>query len=77
MAPQGLRPLPYRKMARRLKDFGFRPERQRGSHVTFLHPDGRMVNVPHHAREELSKGFVLALIHQAGIDPDEFLAAFR
>lgn len=75
--PLGLRALPYRKVARRLKDLGFVPDGQRGSHVRFSHPDGRFVHVPHHAREELGKGLILAMIHQAGIDPDEFLEAFR
>ena len=75
--PLGLRALPYRKIARRLRDFGFHPAGQKGSHVRFLHADGRVVHVPHHSREDLSKGLILALIHQAGIDPDEFLAVFR
>lgn len=50
MPPKGLRPLPYRKVARRLRDFGFEPLSQEGSHVRFRHPDGRQAIVPRHVR---------------------------
>lgn len=50
MPPKGLRPLPYRKVARRLRDFGFEPVSQEGSHVRFRHPDGRQAIVPRHVR---------------------------
>lgn len=77
MAPLGLRPLPYRKVARRLADFGFRPVSQSGSHVKFRHPDGRQAIVPHHARRELGVGLLRTIVKDSGIDPDEFFAAFR
>jgi predicted RNA binding protein YcfA (HicA-like mRNA interferase family) len=69
--------LPYRKVARRLRDFGFRPASQTGSHVHFVHPDGRHAVVPHHAREDIGRGLLFTIIKDARIDPDDFLAAFR
>lgn len=77
MPPLGLRPLPYRKVARRLADFGFAPVRQVGSHVKFRHADGRQTVVPHHSREEIGRGLLLDVVKEAGIDPEEFFRAFR
>ena len=71
--PKGLRPLPFRRLSRRLAELGFRPVRQVGSHVRFEHIDGRGVTVPFHARQDLDRGFVLRLLRQAEIDADEFL----
>lgn len=69
--------MPFRKVARRLAEFGFVPLRQAGSHVKFGHADGRRISVPHHARRDLHRGLLMEICRQAGIDPDEFFAAFR
>lgn len=74
MTPPGLRPLPYRKVARRLQEFGFVPVSQAGSHVKFRHPDGRRTVVPHHSREDIGRGILASVVKEAGIDLDEFLA---
>ncbi|MEK6975743.1 MAG: type II toxin-antitoxin system HicA family toxin [Candidatus Thermoplasmatota archaeon] len=49
--PGRIGPLPYRKVKRALLRLGFRIDRQVGSHVIFVHSDGRLLSVPHHARE--------------------------
>lgn len=77
MPPLGLRSLPFRKVARRLADFGFVPASQSGSHVKFRHADGRQAIVPHHARRELGRGLLRTIVKDAGIDVDEFFAVFR
>ena len=77
MPPEGLRPLPYRKVARRLADFGFRPASQRGSHVRFIHLDGRSTVVPFHARSELDRWLLMKVVKAAKIDPDAFFAPFK
>ncbi len=69
--------MPYRKVARRLAEFGFAPVGQTGSHVRFAHSDGRSVVVPHHAREELDRWLLMKIVKAAKIDADEFFAAFR
>lgn len=74
MTPQGLRPMPYRKVARRLQEFGFLPVAQSGSHVKFRHPDGRWPVVPHHAREDIGRGLLASIVKEAGIDLAEFLS---
>ena len=77
MSPEGLRPLPYCKVARRLAEFGFRPVHQRGSHVRFAHADGRWAIVPFHAWKDIHRGLLLKIVKDTRIDPDEFFAAFR
>lgn len=75
--PLGLRPLPFRKVVRRLADFGFVPIGQRGSHVQFQHADGRHITVPHHAIRDLQRGLLMRICRQGRIDPNEFFKAFR
>ncbi|MHB8605027.1 MAG: type II toxin-antitoxin system HicA family toxin [Thermoplasmatota archaeon] len=70
-----LRPLPFRKIASALERLGFRPVRQRGSHVIFMHADGRVAVVPRHDREDIGRGFLRGILKDARIDLDEFLAA--
>ena len=77
MAPLGLRPLPYRKVARRLAEFGFVPIGQSGSHVRFAHPDGRSTVVPFHARDDLDRWLLMKIVKAARLDPEDFFAAFR
>lgn len=65
--------VPYRKVAQALRRLGFVPVRQRGSHVHFLHPDGRKTTVPHHAREPLGPRLIKGIMGDLGDDAEEFL----
>jgi predicted RNA binding protein YcfA (HicA-like mRNA interferase family) len=67
-----MRPLPYRKVARRLAHFGFSPVRQKGSHVRFEHADGRATEVPRHDNEDIDRWLLMKIVKGAKIDPDEF-----
>ena len=50
---------------------GFKPVRQRGSHVALSSADGkRRVIVPRH--DEIKPGTLLNIIEQAGLTKDEF-----
>ena len=64
-------PLPYRKVDRLLRDHGFRPTRQKGSHVFFEHADGRTTVVPNHAGQDIPPGLVRKILKDASLDPDE------
>lgn len=77
MPPQGLRPLPYRRVARRLADFGFAPVRQKGSHVHFTHADGRGTDVPLHPGEEIDRWLLMKIVKAAKLNAREFFGAFR
>lgn len=54
------------KMIRKLKKAGFIEVPKNGGHRKFVHPDGRMTEVPVHAKE-LAKGTQEAILKQAGL----------
>jgi predicted RNA binding protein YcfA (HicA-like mRNA interferase family) len=66
-------PLPARRVVRALEKLGFRFQRQRGSHASFVHPDGRIVTVPMHSDREIARGTLREIIRVAGISVDEFM----
>jgi predicted RNA binding protein YcfA (HicA-like mRNA interferase family) len=65
----------YREVARRLRAFGWSFDRPGpGSHEVWRHAtSGRHVSVPHHARD-MAEGTLRAILREAGIDVEEFLA---
>jgi len=56
------------------RDFGFRPIRQRGDHITITN-DKAFVTVPLH--KELDIGTLKAILDDCGISREEFLKAHR
>ena len=68
-----LRPLSYRRVAKRLEELGFHPVRQSGSHVIFKHVDGRMTVVPNHPGEEIGRGLLRKIIRDIDISIEDFL----
>jgi predicted RNA binding protein YcfA (HicA-like mRNA interferase family) len=65
----------YRAIVARLRAFGFEPSgKQRGSHEGWINRENRRVTlVPRHAGD-MPEGTLRAILRQAGISPDEFLA---
>jgi predicted RNA binding protein YcfA (HicA-like mRNA interferase family) len=66
----------YREVARKLRAFGFALDRPGpGSHEVWRNAaTGRKVTLPHHTRD-LAEGTLRAILREAGINPDAFLAA--
>lgn len=64
----------YRKVVKRLKNFGFVFDRQAaGSHeIWFNETTGRYTTIPNHSGD-IPEGTLRAILKQAGIDPVEFL----
>ena len=56
------------------KDFGFRPIRQRGSHITITN-DKAFVTILLH--KELDIGTLKAILEDCGISRDEFIKAYN
>jgi predicted RNA binding protein YcfA (HicA-like mRNA interferase family) len=69
----GLRPLPADKVIKVLVKAGFKPVRQRGSHVILKRDDGRVTVVPIHRGEEIGRGLLSKIIKDAGLTKEEFL----
>lgn len=67
-----LRPLPFRKVRKGPRSLGFEPVRQRGSHVTFRHADGRSVTVPNHPGKDVAAGTLRAILRYLEVSFDEF-----
>ncbi len=65
----------YRDIVRRLKQFGFVFDRQAaGSHEIWYNPQtGFYTTIPNHPGD-LPEGTLRAILRQAGVTPDQFLA---
>jgi predicted RNA binding protein YcfA (HicA-like mRNA interferase family) len=72
-----LTPLKTREVIKGLNNLGFEKVRQKGSHATFHHPDGRRTIVPIHQGRTLSPYFISDILKQLDIDEDSFINAVR
>nr|VFK21487.1 MAG: Predicted RNA binding protein YcfA, dsRBD-like fold, HicA-like mRNA interferase family [Candidatus Kentron sp. LPFa]VFK34964.1 MAG: Predicted RNA binding protein YcfA, dsRBD-like fold, HicA-like mRNA interferase family [Candidatus Kentron sp. LPFa] len=65
----------YRRIVRKLRKFGFSFDRQAaGSHEIWYNPEtDRYTTIPNHSGD-MPEGTLRAILKQAGISPDEFLA---
>lgn len=70
-----LGPLPFRVVERGLARLGFRAVRQRGSHVRFVHQDGRSTTVPFHGAEEIGPPLLKRILHDIKVEREAFLRA--
>jgi predicted RNA binding protein YcfA (HicA-like mRNA interferase family) len=56
-----------------LTGLGFKKSRQHGSHIFFRHPDGRTATVPFHKGEDLGRGLVNKILHDADVSRNVLL----
>jgi len=52
----------FRALIQKVKRFGFEPVRQKGSHIRFVHPDGRKTTIPDHGNKDVPYGLLLKII---------------
>lgn len=67
-----LRPLPASNVIRNLKTLGFKPVRQKGSHIFFRHDDGRTTVVPFHKGEDISTGLLHSILKNIETNTETF-----
>ena len=67
-----LAPISARELQAMLSRLGFRLVRQKGSHTFWQHEDGRVTIVPVHKGEDIGRGLLRQILHDVGIDLDEF-----
>ncbi len=60
-----------------LEKAGFRFIRQKGSHAVYVHPDGRVTEVPMHRGEDIGRGLLRKIIRDMKISREEFLNLWR
>ena len=63
-----------RQLLKALTRAGFVRVRQRGSHVTLRHADGRFTSVPVHAGKDLPKGTLRAILDDLDMGVEALLA---
>lgn len=69
-----LTPLNPRVVIKILKNLGFKPIRQRGSHIYFHHPDGRATVIPFHKGEDIGKGLINEILKDIELSWEEFIS---
>jgi predicted RNA binding protein YcfA (HicA-like mRNA interferase family) len=52
----------FRVLIQKVKRFGFAPVRQKGSHIRFVHPDGRKTTIPDHGNQDVPYGLLAKII---------------
>jgi predicted RNA binding protein YcfA (HicA-like mRNA interferase family) len=61
-----------RTMEKVLLALGFKPVRQKGSHVFYRHLDGRTTTVPHHPGRNLARPLTREILREIKVLPDQF-----
>ena len=61
-----------KKMERLLLKLGFEVVRQKGSHRSFRHPDGRYTLIPIHQGTDLPRPTIREILRQIGISVEEY-----
>jgi predicted RNA binding protein YcfA (HicA-like mRNA interferase family) len=67
-----LLPVSGREMCKILEMLGFQKVHQVGSHVRYVHPDGRKTVVPVHGNEDLGTGLIKEILKQARISREMY-----
>ena len=57
-----------KKLCKLLVKLGFEKIHQKGSHIRFKHPDGRITVVPLHGNEDIGKGLLREILNQIKLD---------
>ena len=60
-------------LGRALERAGFGRVRQKGSHATYKHSDGRRVTIPIHPTRTIPKATLKAILRDAGLSVDDLL----
>jgi predicted RNA binding protein YcfA (HicA-like mRNA interferase family) len=61
-----------KKMEKLLLRLGFQKIRQKGSHVFYRHPDGRITTVPHHKAKVLARPLIREILREIEITVDDY-----
>ncbi|MBI4163040.1 MAG: type II toxin-antitoxin system HicA family toxin [Candidatus Aenigmarchaeota archaeon] len=65
-------PISPNKLIKILENLGFRKVHQVGSHIRFIHPDGRRTTVIMHGNEEIGAGLLSDILKQVGLSKEEY-----
>ncbi len=67
----------FRDLIRTVKRFGFTAVRQKGSHIRFIHPNGRKTTIPDHGNKDVPIGLLMKIVRQdLEMDMESFYEAY-
>ncbi len=61
-----------KEMCKILEGLGFQKIHQKGSHIRYIHHDGRKTTVPVHGNELLGKGMIKEILKQIKLTREEY-----
>ncbi len=65
--------LSFRQLIKKVEQLGFVAVRQKGSHIRFIHSDGRKTTIPDHGSKDVPHGLLVKIIrHDLKIQPKDF-----
>jgi predicted RNA binding protein YcfA (HicA-like mRNA interferase family) len=56
--------LSFRTLIQKVKSLGFKKVRQKGSHIRFVHSDGRKLTIPDHGKKAVPYGLLMKIIRR-------------
>jgi predicted RNA binding protein YcfA (HicA-like mRNA interferase family) len=65
--------LKFKKVEKVLLKLGFKPVRQKGSHVFYRHSDGRTTTLPNHPGRDLSRPLLHEILREIELSRENFL----
>jgi len=58
----GISTISFRVLIQKVKRLGFVPVGPKGSHIRFVHPDGRKTTIPDHGNQDVPYGLLWKII---------------
>ncbi len=65
-------PIDPRRLIKLLSKLGFKPIRQRGSHVILMNKQGVRIVVPVHPGKEIKPGLIRIILTEAGLTREKY-----
>jgi predicted RNA binding protein YcfA (HicA-like mRNA interferase family) len=62
-----------KRLEKLLINLGFVKTRQKGSHIIYWHPDGRLTTIPHHGNRIISRPLLREILKEINISIEEYL----
>ena len=62
----------FKTMDKILRKLGFTAVRQKGSHVFYRHPDGRVTTLPNHPGRDLARPLVREILREIDLTIEQF-----
>lgn len=63
----------FTELIQKVQKMSFQKVRQKGSHIRFVHPDGRKTTIPDHGHTDVPRGLLSKIIrHDLELNVDQF-----